>query len=611
MSGVDTAGDGDRDLPATLVTVLERACDRFEAACRAGQRPRIEDYLGEMPDAGRAALVREIRALERAYNGRGEPPTAVRATETLGPEPAAPQSARPVIAGYEILGELGRGSMGVVYRARQRSLNRVVALKTVLAGAYAGPASLARFRTEAEAAARLQHPQIVPIFELGEHAGMPYAVLELIEGGTLAGKLDGSPWPVRAAAELAEALARAIDHAHVRGVVHRDLKPGNILLTADGTPKIADFGLAKLVSSDAGLTQTGDMLGTPSYMAPEQAENRPDVGPAVDIWALGAILYECLTGLKPFRGRSVLETLELIRSGTPARPRVLCDAVPPALEAICLRCLEKDPAARCPSAAALADDLHQFLAEEPTNCQPSAPRSDGPARVRRTALIAAAAILLVVAAGSFMPLLGRWRPDPDSRGGAPLVGSIDIAVYESASAGTESFQPGDPARQGLRLHDRRALPLGPRDWIRIEARVNRPAYLYVVWIDTDGRVTPLWPCQSGDWTRRPAKEIPRDRLTIPDPESDKDIMPLDPGPPGVESLLLLGRDTPLSPSQNDAVRQAMARHLARLPTSRAAADLAVAVWFENGERVADEPTRARSWTRPPRAAIPKSRFAIS
>jgi hypothetical protein len=209
-----------------------------------------------------------------------------------------------------------------------------------------------------------------------------------------------------------------------------------------------------------------------------------------------------------------------------------------------------------------------------------------------------------------VPLLGRWHLEPSAHQGngrrrdpapdlstvapslAPLKGSIDIVVFESASADTDAFKPGDRARWGLRLHERRAVPLGPRDWIRIEAAVNRPAYLYVAWIDTDGKVTPLWPWQEGDWAKRPAKETPRDRLTLPLPDSTKDIMPLTPGPPGVEALLLLARDGPLNPSENETVMQTLAWPPARRLTAPAAADLAVAVWLENGERVDDEPTRA-------------------
>jgi serine/threonine-protein kinase len=220
--------------------------------------------------------------------------------------------------------------MGVVYRAWQPRLNRTVALKVILAGAHAGPAALARFRTEAEAAARLQHPHIVPIFEVGEQAGMPFAVLELVDGGTLAARLAGTPMPVHQAAELAQTLAHALAHAHSRGVIHRDLKPANILLTADGTPKVADFGLAKLiVGGDASLTQSGDVLGTPSYMAPEQAGSQSGIGPAADLYALGAILYELLIGRPPFKAETPHETIRQVVSAEPVPPSRLRPKLPP------------------------------------------------------------------------------------------------------------------------------------------------------------------------------------------------------------------------------------------------------------------------------------------
>jgi tetratricopeptide (TPR) repeat protein len=374
MSGAGRPIEGDRKPPTTLVTALERACDRFEADCRAGLRPRIEDYLNEMPAAGRATLERELQALERAYDrSRDGPlvPLKERPTESGGQGRFLPESVPPTIAGYEILGELGRGGMGVVYRAWQPSLNRAVALKVILAGAHAGPAALARFRTEAEAAARLQHPHIVPIFEVGEQAGMPYAVLELVDGGTLAARLAGTPMPLRQAAELAETLARAVDHAHGRGVIHRDLKPVNILMTADGTPKVADFGLAKLiVGGGVSLTQTGDVLGTPSYMAPEQAGSQSGIGPAADLYALGAILYELLTGRPPFKAETPQETIRQVVSAEPLAPSRLRPKLSRDLETICLKCLEKEPSRRYSSAAALAEDLRRFLAGEPIRARP-------------------------------------------------------------------------------------------------------------------------------------------------------------------------------------------------------------------------------------------------
>jgi serine/threonine protein kinase len=273
------------------------------------------------------------------------------------------------VPGYEILGELGRGGMGVVYKARQVALNRLVALKMVLAGGHAGAVARARFRREAEAAARLQHPNIVPIYEIGEAAGRPFFSLEYVEGGSLDQKSGGAPLPARSAAELVEGLARAIHHAHQAGIVHRDLKPANVLLSADGTPKVSDFGLAKLLE-EQGPTLSGDILGTPSYMAPEQAAGKKDIGPASDVYALGAILYELLTGRPPFRGEDHLETLAQVCSQEPVPPRDLQPKVPRDLETICCKCLQKRVAARYATALELAEDLQRFLRHEPIRARP-------------------------------------------------------------------------------------------------------------------------------------------------------------------------------------------------------------------------------------------------
>jgi serine/threonine protein kinase len=214
------------------------------------------------------------------------------------------------LPGYEVLGLLGRGGMGVVYKAQQKSLNRLVALKMIVSGAHASEQEVARFRAEAGAVARLQHPNIVQIYEVGEHDGKPFFSLELVDGGSLAERLNGTPLPGRQAAELIKTLARSAQAAHERGIVHRDLKPANVLLTADGTPKITDFGLAKRLDVSTGQTQSGTILGTYSYMAPEQASGKNrEVGPAADVWALGAILYECLTGRPPFNGPTIIGIL--------------------------------------------------------------------------------------------------------------------------------------------------------------------------------------------------------------------------------------------------------------------------------------------------------------
>jgi serine/threonine-protein kinase len=261
------------------------------------------------------------------------------------------------IPGYELLGELGRGGMGVVYKARQVKANRLVALKMILSGGHASEEDLARFRTEAEAVARLQHPGIVQIYEVNEHDGLPYFSMEYVEGGSLEKDLAGAPMPPKAAARLVEQLAQAIQTAHEHQIIHRDLKPANVLLSADGRPKITDFGLAKKLDV-TGKTQTGAVMGTPSYMAPEQASgNSKAIGPPADIYALGAILYECLTGRPPFQAANPVDVILKVIADEPAPPRQLCSNVPGDLEAICLKCLRKESEQRYASAADLAEDL--------------------------------------------------------------------------------------------------------------------------------------------------------------------------------------------------------------------------------------------------------------
>jgi serine/threonine protein kinase len=268
----------------------------------------------------------------------------------------------PQVPGYEILEELGRGGMGAVYKARQVKLNRIVALKMILSGEHAGSDQLERFRTEAEVVARLQHPNILQIFEVGECDGLPFLSLEFLDGGSLSDDLDGTPWPTRAAARLVEDLAQAIHAAHEHNVVHRDLKPGNVLLTHERVPKIADFGLAKRLDTDAQQTRSGAILGTPSYMAPEQAGGKPEqIGPPVDIYALGAILYELLTGRPPFKAETPLDTIFQVLDDSPVPPCQLRPKLPRDLETICLTCLRKAPRLRYASALALAEDLRLFL----------------------------------------------------------------------------------------------------------------------------------------------------------------------------------------------------------------------------------------------------------
>jgi WD40 repeat protein len=337
------------------------------------------------------------------------------------PAPAA----YPTLPGYEILGVLGRGGMGVVYKARQVQLKRLVALKMILSGSHADPQELARFVAEGEAVARLQHPNVVQIYEVGEwqaEAGgtpLPFFSLEFVEGGTLAARLAGTPLAARESAELTAILALAVEAAHQAGVVHRDLKPANVLLTGtreEGTgtrgekvqssslvpdlcslvPKITDFGLAKQLDQDSGQTRTGVIMGTPSYMSPEQAAGKTaEVGPPADVYALGAILYECLTGRPPFRAATALETLEQVRSEEPVSPSRLQPKTPCDLEIICLKCLQKTVGKRYPTARELAEDLHRFLAGEPIHAR-SASRAERLWRWWRRKPYQAAAVGLAV-----------------------------------------------------------------------------------------------------------------------------------------------------------------------------------------------------------------------
>jgi serine/threonine-protein kinase len=290
---------------------------------------------------------------------------------TVGKLPALTSSDLPDIPGYRIEDMIGSGGMGVVFRARQLEPNRLVAVKMLRSGAFASQQEQARFSREAEALAALSHPHIVQIYDLGSVERHPYFAMELLEGGTLASRLAGAPQPARQSAQLVATLAAAVTYAHQRGIVHRDLKPANILLTADDTPKIADFGLIRRVDGPEDLTISGARLGTPSYMAPEQASGDTSaVGPAIDIYALGAILYEMLTGRPPFRGNTAAETERQVVVESPVHPSRLNANTPRDLEAICLKCLEKEPQNRYPSAGDLAADLGRFLRNKPIYARP-------------------------------------------------------------------------------------------------------------------------------------------------------------------------------------------------------------------------------------------------
>jgi WD40 repeat protein/tRNA A-37 threonylcarbamoyl transferase component Bud32 len=382
------AGDSEAVLELILHEVLLRQ--------ERGEAPRLGEYQQRFPHlAGPLAVQFEV---EEALGSAATLLTGPLPPTTRADDAAAPAGrATPAPAGYEILAELGRGGMGVVYKARQKHLNRVVALKMVLAGGRAGAEELTRFLAEAEAIAAVQHPGIVQVFDFGTCGGLPYFSMELCEGGSLADRLAGNPLPAAEAARLVEQVARAVGAAHEAGIVHRDLKPANVLLDDRGQPKVGDFGLAKRIEVGPGLTQTGAVIGSPSYMAPEQARGSKDVGPAADVYALGAILYECLTGRPPFKAATVYDTLLQVVNEEVVSARQLNKAAPKDLETVCQKCLHKNPHKRYDSPAALAEDLRRFLAGEPIRARPVNAVGRAVRWVRRNPAVAGLAAALVVA----------------------------------------------------------------------------------------------------------------------------------------------------------------------------------------------------------------------
>ena len=427
---------------------------RFAASSRPTGEPAggpaIGDLLGEIAEEGRGILRAEPEALESELRqagrggdhrtgelthfsdpGHGEtdrstrrPPwrRAIRPRVDLGPsrtgQRRAPAPTRIRYFGdYEIIREIARGGMGVVFQARQVSLNRTVALKMILAGQLADETDVKRFHTEAEAAANLDHPGIVPIYEVGQHEGQHYFSMGFVEGQSLSQRLAEGPLPAREAAELIRRVSEAIEYAHRHGVIHRDLKPANILLDQDGNPRVTDFGLAKKIEGDSGLTGSGQIMGTPSYMPPEQAGGkRGEVGPAADVYALGATLYALVTGRPPFQAATPMDTVLQVISDEPVPPRRLNASVPRDLETICLKCLEKEPGRRYASAAALAEDLRRYLAGEPILARPVTRVERAVKWVRRRpaiASLAAAAILATVF--GMVGVLWQWRRSEKNR----------------------------------------------------------------------------------------------------------------------------------------------------------------------------------------------------
>jgi WD40 repeat protein len=449
--------------------LLDEVITAYLKAVEAGQHPDPAAWLACHPDladelaeffAGQRSLDRVAAPLRGLV---GPPPVDPALALTLAPgepPPTTPSLGTVRYFGdYELLAEIARGGMGVVYRARQVSLNRVVALKMILAGQLASEADVQRFRTEAEAAANLDHPNIVPIYEVGEHEGQHYFSMKLVEGSSLSGRVAELVKDPKSAARLVARVARAVHHAHQRGILHRDLKPANVLLDAGGEPHVTDFGLAKKVESESGVTQSGAIVGTPSYMAPEQARAEKQLTTGIDVYSLGAILYELLAGRPPFQAATPLDTLLQVLEREPVPPRSIHPRIDRDLETICLKCLRKEPERRYESAAALADDLERWLRGEPILARPVR----APERLwrwcRRNPAVATTTALATLALGAVVvvAVVAATR----DRENAALIARKEL----------ESERQGREHEQREREKDRERL----RDSFIEQARVERKA----------------------------------------------------------------------------------------------------------------------------------------
>jgi eukaryotic-like serine/threonine-protein kinase len=444
-------------IAANAEASLDLIHNEFILAERQGQTFDVENFVRRFPT--HADTLRLQIDLHHAVAGNSavssEPPRNDPWNQITLERFAAGPTTMPIVPGYDLLAEIGRGGMGVVYKARHLALGRDVALKMVLAGSQAGAVELVRFRQEAEAVAKLDHPNIVEVYEVGAYQGQSYLALEFIGGGDLARKSTGVPQPPRDAARLVETLAAAVQHAHVCGILHRDLKPANVLLTLDGVPKLADFGLARRIDGGGGLTATHAILGTPSFIAPEQAAGESKIGPAVDIYGLGAILYMLLTGQPPFLGENAIETLRRAIDDPPIPVSRLRPDCPRDLDVICLKCLEKNPSKRYSTAAAFADDLHRFLADEAILARPIGRVEKLGRWARRNPGVATlssllALLLLVIGLGGFglslrlKSALGQAEGDRDAARRADAEGKEKLyqSLVSEAKAGRFSRQVG-------------------------------------------------------------------------------------------------------------------------------------------------------------------------
>lgn len=471
----------DSSLPSSHDVLLDLIYNEIVVREELGESPSLEEYIAQYPH-----LERDLRLHFEVHRAVQDELLASTFEDGLGASTRenSSQSGTPGsnLGGYEIVGELGRGGMGIVYRARHRRLKRFVAIKMIQPDRRPSTRELARFRCESEAIARLHHPNIVQIFEVGEENGSPYLALELAEGGTLQQRLQDLPYEPRAAAGLIEFLARALQHAHENHIVHCDLKPANVLFVGDGTPKITDFGLAKLLKREGDeprdATRPGDPAGTPRYMSPEQASGQSGkVGPTTDVYGLGTLLYEAMTGRAPFVAPGVVETLDKIRNEEPLPPRRLQKNIPRDLETICLKCLQKDPVKRYHSARELAEDLERFLKSEPIEARRTPLLEQGWMWCKRHPAWATGIGAGSLVAASLLGFLVAWEISERSRIAslrteiAALVneGQMDL-IQGNERVAKERFQAAlskVQAEPALRDHE-----LGVRGWLDHSHRLS-------------------------------------------------------------------------------------------------------------------------------------------
>jgi serine/threonine protein kinase len=601
---------------------IDQILDVWADSRASGRESATDQLCAEYPHL-RSELeqrIRAVRAIDALRLPRDASPTVTGAgtSDTPAPrDPRAPVAFAPAqrpgelgrLGGYRILKRLGEGGMGAVFLAEHDGLKRLDALKVMKPEAVASPQAKDRFLREARTAAAIKHDHVVTIYHVGEDNGVPFIAMELLEGESLEERLKQSPPLTPAeAARIGREVADGLAAAHARGLIHRDVKPGNIWLERkDAHPaggpssfrvKLLDFGLARPVDEDVQITNLGIVVGSPAYMSPEQAAGLVLDGRS-DLFSLGVVMYRMTTGRLPFSGPNVLAILRQIDAHQPPPPHALNPAVPRPLSDLIMRLLAKAPDDRPASAPEVAAALRAIDRKgaadfgSPTTEYPAV----GPKPTRRRGCgltiaitITVSLLLLVGGVGLIVPAL-KHNLSAGKYGGSDVV-SVPPASGPPASAPTYLWH-GVPlplkgwidvtvwatkAGPRRRINRPENLPVRPGEFLRIEMEVNRPAYLYLVWLDTEGKATPLFPWEDEDWNKRPV-EKPRTRLSLP--EGEGQVAPIGGGPRGIESLLLLARETPLPADAN------LPAIFAGLPRQERP-DVAASAWFENGELVRNE-----------------------